>query len=268
MSQNRLFQPPPAAHRQVDTSQIRPWRSTGRNNVRQSIKALGNLSAPLLREISDPQYRFEVIDGARRLDVLTSSGPVVIDALVLPLETRDEDARAATAALNLNRAPNPMEEARSFASLTQAGYELKQIAAELGISAQQIKSRLQLLKLPEAIQRAVEEKRVAPGVAAKASRLPAEEMGQLANRLVMSGRLTAKDVEEARRVRREEAVAGLPSELFAPREVDAGASLRSALEHAIENARSQGLSEADIQTVLLELGRAPIQSAESVPAYA
>jgi len=121
MSQTRLFQPPKASHQKVDTRHIKPWRSIGRNVVKKSIEALGNLTTPLLREISDPEYRYEVIDGARRLDSLTASGSLVIDALVLPVETRDEDARAATAALNLNRAPNPMEEAYSFQALVGPG---------------------------------------------------------------------------------------------------------------------------------------------------
>lgn len=268
MSQTRLFQPPKASHQKVDTRHIKPWRSVGRNVVRKSIEALGNLTTPLLREIAHPQYRFEVIDGARRLDTLTAGGPVVIDALVLPVETRDEDARAATAALNLSRAPNPMEEAYSFDSLVKAGHAVEQIAKELGISSAKIRSRLSLLRLPESVKRAVEQKRVAIGVAVRAARLPEDDQAYLANRLAVSGTLTAEDVDNARRARREQAVANLPTELFAPRRPDPAVTLRAALEHALDTARAQGLAEHDIQAILQDLTVATPASREGIPAYA
>lgn len=268
MPQTRLFQLPKASHQKVNTRLIKPWRSAGRNVVRKSIEALGNLTTPLLREIVDPRYRFEVIDGARRLDTLTAAGPLVIDALILPLETRDEDARAATAALNLSRAPNPLEEAYSFDSLAKAGYRVEKIAKELGISSAKIRSRLNLLRLPEPIRRAIEQKRVALGVANRVAHLPEPDQAHLVNVLATNGTITSSDVDAVRRVRREQSLASLPNELFAPARPDPATALRAAIEHALDIARSQGLAEHEAQAVLQEFAVPTSPHSEGAPAYA
>lgn len=251
--QTRLFTPPTPQHERVSTRAIRPWRSTGRNNVRKSIEALGNLTTIVLRRIDHPTYRYEVIDGARRLDALTEEGPVTIDAMVLPLSTRDDEARAATAALNLNRAPNPLEEARSFQDLLAAGHDTTTVATTLGISEHTIRARLRLLALPDNIARAVETRQVAPGVAANIAHLEPHQQQALSQLLTVKGKLTGEDVTNTRRAQREADLAALPAALLqAPTDHDPHADLLGAVRHAVTVARDAGLDDDQIRAALLD----------------
>ena len=90
----------------------------------------------------------------------------------------------------------------------------KAIAAALGLSLGVVKQRLKLTALPPTLYQAVVEGKVAATVAGSAANLTWEQQTALANRFQKTGKLLAKDIEEVRRVEREEQLAGLGEALF------------------------------------------------------
>lgn len=254
----------------INTSSIKPWTQTGANNVRSSINTLGVLTAILLRPITHPTYEYEVVDGTRRLDAITNNGEEHHDvpAFVLPATTTDLEAHAAAASLNLNRAVNPISEAKNFRTMINAGIPMETIAHQLGISISTIRARLKLLTLPDDILTAAENGLVATTAAQRITSLPPFIIERLQDTLATNNRITLEDVNDARKANRETAVKTLPAELFAPPPAtDPVEILATHLRTAITQAAASGVTHEQIQSALEQaLHSTPI--VKGTPQYA
>jgi ParB/RepB/Spo0J family partition protein len=113
----------------------------------QSIKAEGQI-VPIAVRVRD-DGRFELVDGRRRYAALTEAG--MTEALVVFSDCEDPTAgfRKSMAA-NLARADNtPLELARSFALLREAGDKIKDIAFSIGWKDSRVSQYLKLEVLPD-----------------------------------------------------------------------------------------------------------------------
>lgn len=156
--------------------------------------------------------RYSLIDGNRRVMAAREAGRESIPALVLPAGA--DPSLALT--LNGLRAANPVTEFCAIKALLAEGHSKADIAKLTGFPPAKITKRLRLETLHADLFAALSEQRVSATVAEEAAKLPVGMQERLGARLVEQGRLSADNVREVRMVRREEAVAELPFEAFAP----------------------------------------------------
>jgi len=127
-----------------------------------SISEIGLLQPILLRTDGD---RYEVIAGHRRFLAHKLLGKKTIKSVVR--EMTDEEAALARATENLSRVDlTPIEEATVYFNLINThGMTADQVGKKFGKSPGLIKRRMDLLKMPPQLQKAVHEKKIAISVA-------------------------------------------------------------------------------------------------------
>jgi ParB-like chromosome segregation protein Spo0J len=261
MPQPPLFEPPQiyTAIVPLDDIELPPIvgarRTTGR-----SIATFGFVTLPIVQEAYPPEdvpvdapYRYRVVDGARRLAdfALQRPRPMSVEVKVVPHAVSAESVAALAVSLNYNRAPNPIAEAEHFEDLLRFGHTPKTIAKALGISAAKISRRLALVQnLHPDLLDLVRSGGMAVSVAERAARLSEDRQAQLyavaATRKAAYDeppRLTAADVSNVQRVRRETA---LP--IF--EEVDPKVALRAAVAQAAQAARAAGVADDELIAAL------------------
>lgn len=251
--QPRVFERPHVVTRVVEVADIAPWGDAGaKSAVEKSIAALGGgLVDPVLQELPDGgEYRYRVLDGARRLTALVDAGATQVAAKVVPAELGDATAQAITLATNLNRASNPLKEALALKSLVEDhGYGEDEVAEMLGISINVVQKRLRLVRAPAELLAGVQSGAIAPGTAQRIANLNADEQAQLVQRYRETKRLTGADVAEVMRATRTSFLAGAAeSGLFADL-TEADAMLPQGgewLARHLQLAREQGLSREDV----------------------
>jgi hypothetical protein len=251
-----LFEKPKTTHELVALADIKPWSTGGAKSVNtKSIAARGlHGEVPPQRLAPGSRYRFEVIDGSRRLNTARDQGLEHVQAEVLPEETDRAEAAALRFVLNLGRSPNPMHEAEALQEVIDAclaagipqlevsGY----ITRTLGVSASIIKQRLGLLLLQPALRQGVKDGRVAAGVAAKIANLSFVQQEQLVWKLEAEGKLTSNMVKDVRRVKREATLAELPDNLFTPLD-DPRERARAALKGFLDEGLTVGELKAAVE---------------------
>lgn len=123
-----------------DTTQVIP-----------SIQQLGVMQSVLLKPSGNPAVPYLIVDGDRRISSALKYHIETVPALITD-GTRGQIA-AASAILNAARSSNPLDEARSWHTALSDGQftSVTDLAHHVHISAQTIKQRLKLLKLPETI---------------------------------------------------------------------------------------------------------------------
>ena len=221
-----LFEKPEASLERVAVADIEPWSSGGaRSRSAKGIAVLGLRGVVELRRLPPGgRYRFEVIDGSRRLNNARDTGLEFVNAEVLPQETDRVEVAALRLMLNLGRSPNPLQEAEALREVFDA-YRAEgvpeaevpgAVARRFGVSPKIVNQRLRLLTLPPALQVGVAEGKVAAGVAAKIVNLSATHRNELVTALAEKGKLTAADVKKVRRAKQAAVLAELPENLFAP----------------------------------------------------
>jgi len=127
-----------------------------------SISEIGLLQPILLRKDGD---RYEVIAGHRRFLAHKLLGLKVIKAVIRVMD--DQEAALARATENLGRVDlTPIEEATVFHNLVYIhNLTCDEIGRKFGKSPGLIKRRMDLLKMPPQLQKAVHEKKIAISVA-------------------------------------------------------------------------------------------------------
>lgn len=239
-----LFERLTATVLQVPLAEIADVGPGPRGSTGAAIRALGFTSAVLLklnddldnapvREVDGREYvvRYTVVDGRRRVRDAIEAGVDSIPAVVVPSDAGPDEVAALQVSMNLNRAPNAMEEAESLSALREAAvrsgvrYEdaPAYISRALGLSRAVVEQRLRLSELPAPVRKAASDGRVVATVAAKLANLPEAERAELIGRLEDGERVTARDVAEARQVKQEQSLAQLPFDLF-----DEGAAMAAA----------------------------------------
>lgn len=128
----------------------------------QSISEIGLLQSILLRPIGD---RFEIVFGHRRFLAHKKLALDKIRAVVKVMT--DSEAAIARATENLSRENlSPIEEAATFKDLIDThSMSYEQIGKKVGKSAGLVKRRMDLLKMPVQLQKAVHAKQISISVA-------------------------------------------------------------------------------------------------------
>lgn len=134
----------------------------------ESIKAIGQLQPILLRPKAE---RFEIVYGHRRFMAVQRLGKARILASVKDID--DETTALMRATENIAREDiTPIEEAAIYQDLRdRAGLRIDQIGEKMGKSAGLIKRKLDLLKMPPCLQKALHKRQIGYGVAEELWRL-------------------------------------------------------------------------------------------------
>ena len=129
----------------------------------QTMRETGVLQ-PLLVQPAETDGEFELVDGERRYRAAALAGLTEIPVLVRPREADTAGLLGALTA-NFHRAPHtPVEEAHAFARLMrEGGLTRKGVSARLQVSRELVRDRLEILHLPEHLQRRCEHLRADAG---------------------------------------------------------------------------------------------------------
>jgi ParB family chromosome partitioning protein len=162
-----------------------------------SIQALGVLEPILVRPTADGRY--EVIAGERRWKAAQMAFKATIPAVVR--QVSDQQAMLMTVVENLQREDlGIMDQARAFLRLSQEfGLTQDDIAERTGKDRSTVANYVRLLKLPDEVQKLVDEGNLSFGHAKVLMTMPgsaASLMADLARRIIKRG-LTVRQTEEA-----------------------------------------------------------------------
>lgn len=127
-----------------------------------SIKAIGQLQAILVRQAGD---RFEIVFGHRRFLAIKQLGLKTIRAMIRDLD--DTETALMRATENVERKDiSAIEEAAVYQDLYENhNMTIDQISERMGKSGGIIKRRLDLLKMPPCLQKAIHKKEIGYSVA-------------------------------------------------------------------------------------------------------
>ena len=164
------------------------------NELTQSIKEVGLLQPPVVREVSPGRY--ELIMGERRFRAAKNAGlktiPVIIRA------TADNDLLRDALIENIHRSQlNALEEGAAYSQLlNDFGCTHEVLATRLGKSRPHISNTMRLLNLPASVQRKVAAGVLSAGHARALLGLTDEaEIERLASKIVSEG-LSVRAIEE------------------------------------------------------------------------
>jgi len=144
----------------IDSIDANPYQTRRRINedaleeLAESIRASGVVQPVVLRP--GPNGRFQLVAGERRWHASKRAGKTTIPAVIRQIS--NEQAMEITIIENLQREDlNPVEQAKAFERLSREfGLTQEQIAARTGKDRASIANFIRLLKLPEALQDALE----------------------------------------------------------------------------------------------------------------
>ena len=175
----------------------------------ESVKALGVIEPVILSVKQPPQIEgVKVEDGRRRILAARAAG---LDRIPARLISRDAVRRGVlTLVLNEQRTANPVAEAEAIRDLFKAGASERDVARDCKLSVGTVRARMRLLNYldPKLLEK-LRKGKISIGVAHKASRLPKKSQTKLVKTFVDNGKLTAKDVDDIQRVRKDAVIKGL-----------------------------------------------------------
>lgn len=162
------------------------------SELAESIRSAGVVQPVLVRRSGD---RYQLVAGERRLRAAAIAGLKTIPAVVREIDDNHVLEIAITENL-LREDLSAVETAHAFQALQERfGYSHEQIAARLGMDRATVTNTIRLLKLPESVQRLVEDKKLSAGHARALLACATPEMqNELAERAVKDG-LSVRDVE-------------------------------------------------------------------------
>lgn len=160
----------------------------------QSIKVNGLVQPILLRRVGNGRY--QIVAGERRWRAAQQAGLQKVKAVIRNIP----DAKLLQLALieNIQRQElNPIEEAHAYQRLIQTlGVTQDEVAKQVGKDRSSVANFLRLLKLPDAIQKMLEEETLAMGHARALLGLNTEaQQFKLAHEIV-NGKLSVRAVEQ------------------------------------------------------------------------
>lgn len=134
------------SHDQVST------RSLDVRALTESIKAVGIMNALTVRQID--KATFEIVAGHRRFAAAKAAGLTDVPCVIVPVDA--DQAQVLRITENMHRVPlTPMQEAEAIQALVNCKWEFPKIAAELGMTAQQVARRARLLSLSKEWRKAL-----------------------------------------------------------------------------------------------------------------
>jgi len=227
----------------IDSIDANPYQTRRRINeaameeLAESIRASGVVQPVVLRP--GPNGRFQLVAGERRWHASKRAGKTTIPAVIRQIS--NEQAMEITIIENLQREDlNPIEQARAFERLSREfGLTQEQIAARTGKDRASIANFIRLLKLPEALQNALETGTLSFGhgkVLLALAGFP-EHMERAAREVIekqLSVRQTEELIGKLLNPQRAEAKAEKPARQIDPNVRDAQRSLESSLGVKVE----------------------------------
>jgi ParB family chromosome partitioning protein len=168
---------------------------TALNELIASIKEIGILQPPVVRQISAGKY--ELVMGERRYRAAKAAGLKSIPVIIR--QTPDNELLREALIENIHRSQlNPLEEGAAYSQLlNDFNCTHEELATKLGRSRPLISNTMRLLNLPPAVQRKVAAGVISAGHARALLGLTDEsEIEKLANRIVAEG-LSVRATEEA-----------------------------------------------------------------------
>ena len=164
------------------------------NELMISIKEIGILQPPVVREVSGGRY--ELIMGERRYRAAKAVGLKTIPVIIR--QTPDNELLREALIENIHRSQlNPLEEGAAYAQLlSDFNCTHEELATKLGRSRPHLSNTMRLLSLPPTIQNRVALGIISAGHArALLGLTDASEIEKLANRIVAEN-LSVRSVEE------------------------------------------------------------------------
>jgi ParB family chromosome partitioning protein len=164
------------------------------NELMVSIKEIGILQPPVVREVSGGRY--ELIMGERRYRAAKAVGLKTIPVIIR--QTPDNELLREALIENIHRSQlNPLEEGAAYAQLlTDFNCTHEELATKLGRSRPHLSNTMRLLSLPPTVQNRVALGIISAGHArALLGLTDASEIEKLANRIVAEN-LSVRSVEE------------------------------------------------------------------------
>ncbi len=122
------------------------------NDLANSIKSHGIIQPLVLRRLGD---KYEIIAGERRYRAAMIAGLASVPAVIAKID--DQKAQEVAVTENVQRKElNPIEEAKSYQALLNAGFMSKEeFSKKLGIPLSVLETKLKLLNLPQEVQDAL-----------------------------------------------------------------------------------------------------------------
>lgn len=183
---------------QIQVNPYQPRRSFAQEELEelaQSIKTVGLLHPPLVREIRENVY--ELVSGERRFRACLLAGLSTMHVVV----RRSTDMLSAQAALveNIQRVDlNPLEIAKALRSLhSEFGWAQEELAHRVGKKRSTIANYMRLLSLPLPIQESVRQGSLTMGHAKAILALEKAEEQTLLYELILRDDLNVRQAEEA-----------------------------------------------------------------------
>ena len=164
------------------------------NELMVSIKEIGILQPPVVREVSGGRY--ELIMGERRYRAAKAVGLKTIPVIIR--QTPDNELLREALIENIHRSQlNPLEEGAAYAQLlSDFNCTHEELATKLGRSRPHLSNTMRLLSLPPTVQNRVAIGIISAGHArALLGLTDASEIEKLANRIVAEN-LSVRSVEE------------------------------------------------------------------------
>ena len=164
------------------------------NELMVSIKEIGILQPPVVREVSGGRY--ELIMGERRFRAAKAVGLKTIPVIIR--QTPDNELLREALIENIHRSQlNPLEEGAAYAQLLRDfNCTHEELATKLGRSRPHLSNTMRLLSLPPTVQNRVASGIISAGHArALLGLTDATEIEKLANRIVAEN-LSVRSVEE------------------------------------------------------------------------
>ena len=163
------------------------------NELADSIKLHGIFTPLLVRK---SVHGYELIAGERRLRAARQAGLKKVPAI--SVDFTDEQMMEISILENVQRENlNPIEEAAAYDSLIRRlGYTQEQLAQRVGKSREYCANMLRLLKLPQAVQEMVTEKRLTMGHVRALLALKDEEAILAGAEKVVSAHMSVRQVEQ------------------------------------------------------------------------
>ena len=105
---------------------------------------------PLLVRPAETSGEYELVDGERRYRAAFRAGLTEVPVLIRERDDQEGGGLVSALTANFHRADHtPVEEARAFARLLEAGLTRKGICERLQVSRELVRERLEILQLPE-----------------------------------------------------------------------------------------------------------------------
>ncbi|MFC6662466.1 ParB/RepB/Spo0J family partition protein [Deinococcus multiflagellatus] len=167
--QPSLFaQPLDTTPQTVALAEIKPGEA---KQVIKSVGTVGVLQSVLLRASTDPAFRYEIVEGNRRDYSARHFGLTHVPALIT--DGSGAQLAAARAIANTARSSNPVQEARAWHAVMQAGVyaDVNALAKDFGVPVATVKQRLRLMNLPDELLDGIQDRKIAEGTAEKIANL-------------------------------------------------------------------------------------------------